>query len=115
SFLGARATEALGYINSRDNNPVPVIFDTGSDITLISYTALQGLSKPPRVRAGQKINLVQVTGQTQIEGFVPIDLIFETNKGLVKMGVEAYVVKGMSAPFIFGNDFADQYAISMIR
>ncbi|KAJ3979040.1 hypothetical protein F5890DRAFT_1421900, partial [Lentinula detonsa] len=115
SFLGARATEALGYINSKENNPVPVIFDTGSDITLISATALQGLSKPPRIRAGQRINLVQVTGQTQIEGYVPLDLLFETTRGPVKMNVEAYVVKGMSAPFIFGNDFADQYAISMIR
>ncbi|KAJ3743020.1 hypothetical protein DFH05DRAFT_1401285, partial [Lentinula detonsa] len=115
SFLGARATEALGYINSKDNKPVPITFDTGSDITLISSTALQALTKPLRVRAGQKINLIQVTGQTQIEGYVPLDLIFETNGGPVKMSVEAYVVKGMSAPFILGNDFADQYAISTIR
>ena len=31
------------------------------------------------------------------------------------MKVEAYVVKGMSAPFILGNDFADQYSISLLR
>jgi hypothetical protein len=29
--------------------------------------------------------------------------------------VEAYVVKGMSTPFILGNDFTDQYSISVIR
>lgn len=31
------------------------------------------------------------------------------------MNVEAYVVKGMSTPFILGNDFALQYSISVIR
>jgi len=29
--------------------------------------------------------------------------------------VEAYVIKGMSTPFILGNDFADQYSILVIR
>ena len=32
-----------------------------------------------------------------------------------KINVEAYVVKGMSTPLILGNDFADQYSISVIR
>src|ERR1700742_135283 len=31
------------------------------------------------------------------------------------MDVEAYVVKGMTAPVILGNDFADQFDLSLIR
>jgi hypothetical protein len=31
------------------------------------------------------------------------------------MDVEAYVVKGMTAPLILGNDFADQYDLSLLR
>ena len=31
------------------------------------------------------------------------------------MKVEAYIVKEMSAPFILGNDFTDQYSISLLR
>lgn len=59
--------------------------------------------------------MIQVTGRTEIDGYCSLDLIFETLEGPVKMNVEAYVVKGMTAPFILGNDFADQYSISTIR
>jgi hypothetical protein len=31
------------------------------------------------------------------------------------MDVEAYVVKGMTAPLILGNDFADQFDLSLLR
>jgi hypothetical protein len=31
------------------------------------------------------------------------------------MNVEAYIVKGMKPPFILGNDFAEQYKISIER
>src|ERR1700734_941531 len=70
---------------------------------------------PVKLRQGQKINLVQVTGNASISGYVDIDLYFHTPDGPVKINVEAYVVKGMSTPFILGNDFADQYSISVIR
>ncbi|THH19755.1 hypothetical protein EUX98_g8715 [Antrodiella citrinella] len=55
------------------------------------------------------------SGNVTINGFIDIDLFFDTSTGPLKMNVEAYVVKGMTAPFILGNDFADQYAISIIR
>ena len=29
--------------------------------------------------------------------------------------LEAYVVKGMNTPFILGNDFGDQYQLSLLR
>ena len=35
--------------------------------------------------------------------------------GLVKIIIEAYVVNGMTMPFILGNNFANQYSISIIR
>ena len=31
------------------------------------------------------------------------------------MNVEAYIVKGMNTPMLLGNDFADQYSLSIIR
>ena len=63
------------------------------------------------MKIGQRINLVQVTGNASISGYVLLDLYFYTPEGPVKLGVEAYVVKGI----ILGNDFADQYGISVIR
>jgi hypothetical protein len=44
-----------------------------------------------------------------------VDLLFGMSNGFVKMNIEAYVVRGMTTPFILGNDFADQYSISILR
>lgn len=115
SFLGARAITVEACLLSNAGNPVPIILDSGSDITLISQKTLDSLSDPPRPRLGQKVKLIQVTGTATISGYVPLDLYFDTPQGPVKLFVEAYVVKGMSTPFILGNDFADQYSISLVR
>ncbi len=115
SFLGARATTVMARLQDWNSSGVPIIVDTGSDITLISQKALNALPHPPRPRAGQKVRLVQVTGNATINGYVPLDLFFETAEGPVKLHVEAYVVKGMSTSFILGNDFAEQYSISLLR
>ena len=115
SFLGAHATKALARIGSLSAPEVPVIIDSGSDITLISDKQLAELSDPPRIRAGQRINLVQVTGSTKIDGFVAIPLFFDTPQGPVQLDTEAYVVQHMSTPFILGNDFQDQFGLSIVR
>jgi hypothetical protein len=115
SFLGSKATQVPATINSLMSNLTKVIIDSGSDITLISQKFLQDLEKPPKNRQGQRINLVQVIGNALISGFVSLDLYFQTPEGSVKINVEAYVVKGMSTPFILGNDFADQYSISILQ
>jgi hypothetical protein len=56
-----------------------------------------------------------VTGKSSISGFVNLDIFFLTDDGPVKLNVDAYIVDGMSTPFILGNDFVDQYSISIIR
>jgi hypothetical protein len=115
SFLGATPTEANATVGGLNVDPMKVIVDSGSDITLISQKALGGLTYPPKIKAGQDIKLIQATGRSSISGFITLDLFFHTDDGPVKLNVEAYVVKGMTAPFILGNDFADQYSISVIR
>ena len=115
SFLGAKATQTEAFAGSLNGDRLPVIVDSGSDITLISLATLQALTSKPKIKAGQKINLIQVTGKSVISGYVTMDLYFEATQGPVKITVEAYVVKGMTTPFILGNDFADQYSISIIR
>ena len=107
--------ETLASINDPKDSPIPIIIDSGSDITLISQKALDQLKRPPKVRTRQRIKLIQVTGNAIITGYVALDIYFETEDGPVLIKVEAYVVKGMSAPFILGNDFADQYSISLLR
>ena len=72
------------------------------------------MQNPAKLKQGQRINLVQVTGNASISGYIDIDLYFHSPDGPGKINVEAYVVKGMSTPFILGNNFADQYSISVI-
>ena len=114
AFLGAKASEIEVSVNGFEDF-LRLIFDSGSDITLISERALRALQSAPRIRQGQRINLIQVTGRTTISGYVPLELYFRTAQGPVVITVEAYVVKGMSTPLILGNDFADQYALSLVR
>ena len=114
-FLGAKATEAYTSINDIDTKPISVIIDSGSDITLISQKTLDQMLKAQKVRLGQWIKLIQVTGKAVITGYIILDLVFRTPEGPVQLNVEAYIVKETSVEFILGNDFADQYSISVIR
>lgn len=115
SFLGSKAAQVPCFINSPTANASNIIIDSGSDITLISQSFLSTINPPPKAKIGQKINLVQVTGKASISGFVEFDLYFPTPEGPVKLEIKAYVVKGMTTPLILGNDFADQYSLSVIR
>ncbi|KAI0323441.1 hypothetical protein GY45DRAFT_639113 [Cubamyces sp. BRFM 1775] len=102
SFLGARATTLNARLQSQEEEPIQVILDSGSDITLISQKVLNAMSHSPRPRSGQKVKLIQVTGTATISGYVPLDLYFETLDGPVKMFVEAYVVKEGETKVVFG-------------
>jgi hypothetical protein len=115
AFLGSKATQTTVAVGQPGTDPMKIIVDSGSDITLISQATLDSLSCKPATKGGQKIELIQVTGRSSISGFVDLDLFFQPKEGPVKIGVEAYVVKGMSTPFILGNDFSSQYSISVLR
>ena len=114
SFFGSQATQVPATVNFLNKNLTKVIIDSGSNITLILQKSHSELQTPIKLRQGQRVNLVQVTGNASISGYVNIDLYFHIPDGPVKINVEAYVVKGMSTPLILGNDFADQYSILVI-
>ena len=106
------ATKA--WLNTYGKNPTKVIIDSGADITLISLKTLNSIKPTPKVRTGQRVNLIQVTGSSTISGFVSLPIFMDTEEGPIEVLLEAYVVKGMTTPFILGNDFANQYGISLI-
>ena len=115
SFLGAKAVSLPASLSSLDGPISKVIIDSGSDITLISEKTFRSIKPLPKRLTGRKISLVQVTGKASITGYIRIPIFFQTPDGPVKMDVEAYIVQGMSTPFILGNDFADQYELSIMR
>ncbi|KAJ7336115.1 hypothetical protein DFH08DRAFT_965018 [Mycena albidolilacea] len=115
TFLGSSATQATATVGSLTINAIVVIADTGSDITLISRKTLNELLDAPKIKQGHQVQLIQVTGTSSISGYVNVNLFFHTEDGPVKLNVDAYVVDDMTTPFILGNDFMDQYSISIIR
>src|ERR1700691_5777437 len=86
-FLGSQAAQVPATINSINKNLAKVIVDSGSDITLISQKLLTKMLDQVKLRQGQKINLVQVTGNAFISGYMDIDLYFHTPDGPVKINV----------------------------
>jgi dUTP pyrophosphatase len=115
SFIGSKPTTALVTLGQLDGPSTEVIIDSGSDITLVSPKALSTMTEQPKHHQGKKVTLSQVTAKISIDGYVDLPLFFDTENGPIQANVEAYVVKGMSTPLILGNDFADQYSLSIDR
>jgi len=78
SFLGSQAAQVPATMNFLDRNLTKAIVDSGSDITLISEKSLVKMQTSIKIRQGQRINLVQVTGNASISGYVDINLYFHT-------------------------------------
>ena len=114
AFLGTKATTTKVWLGEHGKNQQDLIADSGSDIMLISQGALNQMENPLKIQTGQKVNLIQVTGTSKISGYMNLPIIFETDSGPVQIDVEVYVIKGMTTPVILGNDFADQFSISIV-
>jgi hypothetical protein len=71
-------------INSLEYDLTKDIGDLCSDITLISYKLLIEMQNTPKIRQGQRINLVQVTGNTSIFRYVEVDLYFHPLKAQLR-------------------------------
>lgn len=113
--MGAKATSVRALLGKNATHIQDIIIDSGSDITLISHSAYLSLEHPPKPKSGQLVELVQVTGRSTIRHYIELSIGVITPEGLVEMTVEPYIVKGMNTSFILGNDFADQYSLSILR
>ena len=82
---------------------------------MVSPEVIQLMHSPPKMHQGKQVRLSQVTAKTTISGYVELPLIFTTDQGPIQADIEAYIVKGMTTPLILGNNFADQYSLSIIR
>ncbi|KAH9916136.1 uncharacterized protein B0H18DRAFT_885162, partial [Fomitopsis serialis] len=92
--------------------------DSGADISLISQEYLETLpsASRPKIRQGLRMNLFQLTGGFRITGYVQTQVYVETEQGhVLKMVAECYVVPGMSAPLLLGEDFHVNYELSVTR
>lgn len=115
SFMGSKATSVSALLGKDATQLQDIIIDSGSDITLISHSTYLSLAHPPKPKTGQPVELIQVTGRSTIRHYIELSICILTPEGMVEMTVEPYIVKGMNTSFILGNDFADQYNLSILR
>ncbi|KAG8793311.1 hypothetical protein FRC12_003102 [Ceratobasidium sp. 428] len=114
AWMGTTASIIQGRIGNY-GKPFDITFDSGSDITLISLAKYNSLYPKPSKKKGRGIKIVQVTGKSFVNNFIIVPLLFDTPLGPVEMLVEAYIVNQMSTGFILGNDFGNQYQLSLLR
>lgn len=114
--LGIGALTLRVKIGSLEDAELAAKADSGADISLISAECLASLTKAPNIKAGLKISLWELTGQSKISGYVHLSLFIPSNRGLLlEFQLEVYVVQGMSVPLILGEDFMVTYKISIDR
>jgi len=115
TFLGAQPSKATVRLNSPTGLSTQIIIDSGSNITLVSSKLLERMNPSPKPKEGQNIKINQVTGRSSTTQYVTLNIYFDIEPKPVTLKLEAYIVKDMNAPLILGNDFADQYSLSIIR
>jgi hypothetical protein len=117
SAVGVSVLSIRGWIESTDNLKVDLRMDSCADITLISEEYIAAMKNAPKIRAGRLMNLAQLTDKgTQISGYAKLKILMESLTGeLLEMEAEGYVVKGMTAPILLGEDFQLTYEIGVSR
>ena len=103
---GIEAFKVLCHVNCLKEAAAVVVGDSGAAPTLISEKFLKSLKwSTPKPRTGQKLKLLELTGSAKCSEYVRLNLYFRSQFGPVCLkGVEAYVVKGMQANMIIGED-----------
>ena len=114
-FLGAQPSKATVRLDLPDGPQTQIVINSGSNITLVSTKLLDQLPTLPKPKEGQSIKINRVTRQSSTSQYVTLYIHFETSGKSVSVRLEAYIVKDMNAPIILGNDFADQYSLSILR
>ena len=93
---------------------VQLCINSGADITLISQDFLQSLCRLPKLKTGMKMNLLALTNNAKIIGYVVLGVFFHTREGKVlECEEEAYIVPGMKVPVLLGEDFQKNYNMSI--
>ena len=115
NFLGVQNTKVKANVVDYHGLEANILMDTGSDITLISEDFYKTIPERPRRIKGRKVELTQAVGDLTVDSFTILPLYFKTNQGTVELEVEAYIMPKMKRPIIIGNDYQDQFNISVVR
>jgi hypothetical protein len=117
AVLGVDAFKISCHVNSLKESTIAAVGDSGAAPTLISRAYLESLQhSKPRLRAGQKLKLIQLKGSAKCSQYVRLNLYFHSQLGPVCLkGVEAYVVDGMGSNLLIGEDTQLAWELHILR
>ncbi|TFY80999.1 hypothetical protein EWM64_g3018 [Hericium alpestre] len=107
-----------GHVGNRRAEPIDICLDSCVDVTLILSDFYHLLARPPKVRQGLKLRLSQLTiaGKAKVEGYILVPIFLPSLDGpVLRIMVEAYIIPGMTVPFLLGEDFQQTYELSVNR
>jgi hypothetical protein len=105
----------VSYLMVTSGKSTPMVIDSGSNITLILSRLIEHLLPPVKTKEGQSIKINQVTGRSTTNQYLPLKVHFSMSEGPIAMDLKAYLIKDMNTPLILGNDYVDQYLLSILR
>ncbi|KAF9540354.1 hypothetical protein CPC08DRAFT_650926 [Agrocybe pediades] len=117
SALGISVLSVKGYLCSSRNNPIDLRLDSCADISLISEEYYNSLKNKPKLQQGLRMRLWQVTDKDcSLKGYATFAVFMPTSDGnLIETEVEAYVLPGMTVPILLGEDYQQNYEVSVRR
>ncbi|SJL08056.1 uncharacterized protein ARMOST_11415 [Armillaria ostoyae] len=115
SAIGISVLAVEGWIGNPRNTPVLLHHDSGADVSLLSWEYYQTLTNPPRIKKGAQMKLWQLTDKdADIEGYVTMPIFTLTENGeLIETEVESYLVPDMSVPILLGEDYQQNYELTV--
>jgi hypothetical protein len=104
--LGIDAFKLECHINDVNGSMIEVVADSGAAATLVSVQCLNSLGDhSPTIKQGLKLKLLHLTGEAWCLGYVTLTIYFCSQLGpMLLQGVKAYVVEGMNANLLIGED-----------
>ncbi|KAF8204264.1 hypothetical protein K438DRAFT_1546930, partial [Mycena galopus ATCC 62051] len=117
SAIGISVLSVRGWVEDVENTPVDLRLDSCADISLVSEDYLCSLKSMPAIHKGRKMSLAQLTDAgTSIKGYVRLRMLMLSKDGeMLSAEAELYMVKGMSVPLLLGEDFQQNYELSVAR
>lgn len=115
SAIGISVLAVEGWIGNPHNTPVLLCHDSGANVSLLSWEYYQTLTNPPRIKKGARMKLWQLTDKdADIKGYVTMPIFTWTENGeLVETEVEAYLIPDMSVPILLGEDYQQNYKLTV--
>ncbi|KZS94732.1 hypothetical protein SISNIDRAFT_409219, partial [Sistotremastrum niveocremeum HHB9708] len=117
SSVGVSVLSVPGRLTDSAAPIVDLRLDSGADLSLMSEDYYRSLPSPPPLKRGFKLKLLQLTSsETRVLGYVNTKVyLLNSLHQRISLDVEAYVVTGMTVPVLLGEDFHENYSLTVQR